>query len=378
MYAEVGCKDVGTKRVAEIASKMGIRTPLSKNPAMVLGGLRVGLTPLELGHSYVTLAHGGKRVSGSLAAYDNGPVAYTSVEGSGIDDHNDTETKRVVSEGVAQQATQILQTVVSSGTGKGRSDRRVRRRQDRDHRALSGRTVRRFHQHPHGGGLGRLSHRGQGDGVRIPRRARRRRYLPRRDLARFHAARAKDPRCAGARDARPTRERRHRRLWSRPARRVTPHRKPRPRPSGSRETLPSNSLNERLRMEGASRRLPSPSPSHPFRAHPHPSLPREAAEVLAVAEGRAAPRSPSDPPALRGCLMTPRVRLASAGSSGARTQGGAIAVLLRRPRTPPGVDPPPPGVRGGVVRRPLKPPGAAAKRNGCRRRRNARADRRRA
>jgi penicillin-binding protein 1A len=85
---------------------------------MVLGGLRVGLTPLELAHSYVTLAHGGKRVSGSLAAYEEGPVAYTSVEGAGIEDSNDPEAKRVVREDVAQQATQILQTVVSSGTGK--------------------------------------------------------------------------------------------------------------------------------------------------------------------------------------------------------------------------------------------------------------------
>jgi penicillin-binding protein 1A len=118
VYAEVGCKLVGTRKVAEVASKMGIRTPLSTNPAMVLGGLRVGLTPLELGHAYETLADGGKRVSGSLAAYDDGPVAYTSVKGSGIDDSNHTEAKRVVPEGVARQATQILQTVISGGTGK--------------------------------------------------------------------------------------------------------------------------------------------------------------------------------------------------------------------------------------------------------------------
>src|SRR3989442_7098655 len=39
--------------------------------------------------------------------------------------------------------------------------------------------------------------------------------------------------------------------------------------------------------------------------------------------------------AARGCRETPRVRLASAGSSGARTQGGSNSQrLLRRPRTP--------------------------------------------
>jgi penicillin-binding protein 1A len=118
VYAEVGCKQVGTSKVAEVARQMGIRTRLSRNPAMVLGGLRVGLTPLELAHAYVTLAHGGERVSGTMSAYKDGPVAYTGVEGAGIDDKNKTKTKRVVDQSVATQATQILQTVISSGTGK--------------------------------------------------------------------------------------------------------------------------------------------------------------------------------------------------------------------------------------------------------------------
>ena len=118
VYAEVGCKEVGTKNVARTARQMGIRTKLSTNPAMILGGLRVGVTPLELADAYLTLAHGGSRVSGTLAAYDQGPVAYTDVSGAGIDDENHTKTKRVIPEGVAKQATQILQTVISSGTGK--------------------------------------------------------------------------------------------------------------------------------------------------------------------------------------------------------------------------------------------------------------------
>jgi penicillin-binding protein 1A len=118
VYAEVGYKLVGTRAIARTAKRMGIRTPVSTNPAMILGGLKVGVTPLEMADSYLTLAHGGSRVSGSLAAYDGGPVAYTQVKGSGIDDENDTRSERAVPEGVAKQATQILQTVVSSGTGK--------------------------------------------------------------------------------------------------------------------------------------------------------------------------------------------------------------------------------------------------------------------
>jgi penicillin-binding protein 1A len=118
VYAEVGYKLVGTDAVARTAQRMGIRTPVSKNPAMILGGVRVGVTPLELDQAYLTLAHGGSRVFGSLSAYDEGPVAYTDVKGGGIDDENKTKTERVVPEPVAKQATQILQTVISSGTGK--------------------------------------------------------------------------------------------------------------------------------------------------------------------------------------------------------------------------------------------------------------------
>ena len=39
-------------------SAMGIRTPISRNPAMVLGGLKQGVTPLEMAHAYETLADG--------------------------------------------------------------------------------------------------------------------------------------------------------------------------------------------------------------------------------------------------------------------------------------------------------------------------------
>jgi len=118
VYAEVGYKLVGTRAVAKVARHMGIRTPVSKNPAMVLGGLKQGVTPIEMAKSYETLAAGGNVVSGSLAGYDGGPVSYTSVKGAGIDDKNDVERKRAVPEGIAKQATQILSSVVSSGTGR--------------------------------------------------------------------------------------------------------------------------------------------------------------------------------------------------------------------------------------------------------------------
>ena len=67
IYAEVGLK-VGTKRIAKLAHEMGITTPISTNPAMTIGGLNVGVTPLDMAHAYETIAHGGQRIGGTLAS----------------------------------------------------------------------------------------------------------------------------------------------------------------------------------------------------------------------------------------------------------------------------------------------------------------------
>ena len=68
--------------------------------------------------AYETLAHRGESVTGSLAPYDGGPVTYTKVTGPGVEDKNKVKTKQVVPESVADQATSILQSVVTSGTGR--------------------------------------------------------------------------------------------------------------------------------------------------------------------------------------------------------------------------------------------------------------------
>ena len=56
---------MGTHKIALLAHRMGITTPLSTNPAMTIGGLTVGVTPLDMAHAYETIAHGGQRVSGT-------------------------------------------------------------------------------------------------------------------------------------------------------------------------------------------------------------------------------------------------------------------------------------------------------------------------
>jgi penicillin-binding protein 1A len=119
VFAELGI-EVGTKRVARMARRMGIRTTLSTNPAMTLGGLEEGVTPLEMAYAYSTIANKGRRVSGSLASA-GGPVGIEKVEGKGITDDEGTNkksVKRVFPDAVGQTAQDMLSLVVSSGTGK--------------------------------------------------------------------------------------------------------------------------------------------------------------------------------------------------------------------------------------------------------------------
>ena len=114
VYAELGMK-VGRDKVVEMANAMGIRTKLSTNPAMLLGGLKVGVTPLEMAFAYSTLANGGRRVCAKWASYKCGPVAIQSVDG---DNRPDPETKEIFSKTVADTAKTMLSYVITAGTGE--------------------------------------------------------------------------------------------------------------------------------------------------------------------------------------------------------------------------------------------------------------------
>ncbi len=108
-------------RTAKMAHKMGIRTALSQNAAMVLGGLKIGVTPMEMAYAFSTFANGGRRADGSLAPDKGEPVAIERVTQSGKLFHKQrdrTKMRRVMSEGAASDAVSALQGVVSSGTGK--------------------------------------------------------------------------------------------------------------------------------------------------------------------------------------------------------------------------------------------------------------------
>ena len=116
VFAELGL-DVGTKRIAKLAQRMGVRTEVSTNRAMTLGGLEKGVTPLDMAHAYSTIANRGVRVSGTLAASPGGPVAIEQVGGGDRDDKNEQRSERVFPEDVGETAHELLAGVVSGGTG---------------------------------------------------------------------------------------------------------------------------------------------------------------------------------------------------------------------------------------------------------------------
>jgi penicillin-binding protein 1A len=116
IYAEVGIR-VGTGRIAALAHRMGITTPISTNPAMTIGGLETGVTPLDMAHAYETIAHGGQRVSGSLGE-PGAPVGIETVGVGGRAESDRTVLHRVLPPSVATTETEMLETVLAYGTGR--------------------------------------------------------------------------------------------------------------------------------------------------------------------------------------------------------------------------------------------------------------------
>ncbi len=102
--------DLGPEAVADTAKDMGIETKLDGLPAETLGGLRLGVSPLEITNAYGTLASGG---------IHNKPIAIRKVSfpDGHVDVLGEPERNRVFEDGVAYEVTQILEDNVDAGTG---------------------------------------------------------------------------------------------------------------------------------------------------------------------------------------------------------------------------------------------------------------------
>ena len=171
--------DLGPEEVKRTAQDMGIRSKLNGYPAESLGGLEDGVSPLEMANAYATIASGG---------YRNRPIAIKSVRFPDGHTEKPFKIKRVkeFEDGVTAKATDILVKNIQGGTGGKASDRLPGGRQDRHHRPLHRRLVRRLHAAPDDGGVGRLPGQQPDRDAQRARHLRRRRHLPGRDLGPLH------------------------------------------------------------------------------------------------------------------------------------------------------------------------------------------------
>src|SRR6185295_4000916 len=102
--------DVGPDEVRQTAYDMGITTHLDGFPAEGIGGLRIGVTPLEMANAYATLASGGIRNTATAISKVEFPNGDTDVP-------TEEERTRAFSDGIAYEVTDVLKGVITSGTG---------------------------------------------------------------------------------------------------------------------------------------------------------------------------------------------------------------------------------------------------------------------
>ena len=135
---------------------------------MILGGLKEGVTPLDMAHAYETFATGGNRVFNPLLGAPNqGPTGIAEIQCYAVKCNGKTGHRRQADvqadhsgDGRRRRCTTSSRPSSQSGTGDQRRDlRRRRRRQDRDDVELRRRLVRRLDAADHGRGLGRVSRR---------------------------------------------------------------------------------------------------------------------------------------------------------------------------------------------------------------------------
>ncbi|WP_199519280.1 transglycosylase domain-containing protein [Gordonibacter sp. 28C] len=110
---------VGIDKVAEVAERMGITSPLSRTAAMTLGTNNV--TMLDMASAYAAIANEGvyNDPNPILKVYDgdgNLIIDNTAEEGS---DLKKTTSKQVISPEVAHAATEVMETVVTGAEATG-------------------------------------------------------------------------------------------------------------------------------------------------------------------------------------------------------------------------------------------------------------------
>jgi penicillin-binding protein 1A len=111
VYAQLAI-DVGAEDFTEMAKKMGVTSPLEPYPAYALGGTAECCTVLEMSNAFATIASGGVH---------HDPTAISRVEfpDDEVDELEDSEGNRVISDGVAYTVADVMKGTLESGTAAG-------------------------------------------------------------------------------------------------------------------------------------------------------------------------------------------------------------------------------------------------------------------
>jgi penicillin-binding protein 1A len=101
---------VGPDKVVDVAKRLGITTKVNADPAIALGGLETGVSPLEMAAAYGTIANNGLRVRPSAI------VEVTDEAGEPVYEPS-RKAVRAIEPGVAVKTALMLHDVVERGTG---------------------------------------------------------------------------------------------------------------------------------------------------------------------------------------------------------------------------------------------------------------------
>jgi penicillin-binding protein 1A len=109
VYAQLAL-DVSADRIVDIAHRMGVTSYINPDPAIVLGGLKYGVSPLEMASAYGTLANAGEHIEPTII------LQIKDSTGKVIWKANPKRTQ-AISASVAYDVTRILLQNVLHGTG---------------------------------------------------------------------------------------------------------------------------------------------------------------------------------------------------------------------------------------------------------------------
>ncbi|MCL2437898.1 MAG: penicillin-binding protein [Coriobacteriia bacterium] len=116
--------EVGPQRVANLAHELGFEAEMEPDPALSLGGLRYGVSPLEMARAYTTMAKDGVDIEPQVIARISTKNSVDSVDDANEEEPEilyqmspDPHEQRVYSEETGRELRTILRESVTQGTG---------------------------------------------------------------------------------------------------------------------------------------------------------------------------------------------------------------------------------------------------------------------